>query len=152
VFHLNDSGLSLMMATAGAGAFVGALTLAYMGDFRRKAAAVLVGGFFFGACLMAFSLSTVLWLSLVFLFLMGFSIVSSIAVINTLLQSLVTDRMRGRVMSMFILSFVGIMPFGNLIAGSVSHTFGAPNTLASGGLIISIFMLSLFLFNKRIRS
>jgi membrane associated rhomboid family serine protease len=61
-------------------------------------------------------------------------------VTNTLLQKLVTDEMRGRVMSMFMLSFIGAMPIGNLIAGSASHRFGVPHTLAAGGAIIAVFV------------
>jgi len=68
-----------------------------------------------------------------------------------LLQKLVTDEMRGRVMSMFILSFIGTMPIGNIIAGSASHRFGAPHTLAVGGVIISLFALAMIFFNRRLR-
>ena len=82
---------------------------------------------------------------------MGFSIVISIAVVNTLLQQLVTDQMRGRVMSMFILSFMGTMPFGNLIAGVASHRFGAPYTLAAGGLMIALYSVIVGVRNGRLR-
>ena len=117
IFHLGASGLAWMMGTAGAGAFLGALVLAYLGDFKRKGWSVLGGAFSFGVCLIVFGQSTNLDLSLIFLFGIGFSIVTSVAVTNTLLQKLVTDEMRGRVMSMFILSFMGAMPIGNLLAG-----------------------------------
>jgi hypothetical protein len=67
------------------------------------------------------------------------------------LQKLVTDRMRGRVMSMFILSFIGTMPIGNIIAGTASHRFGVRHTLATGGLIIVIFVTIVAIRNKRLR-
>jgi MFS family permease len=140
IFHLGASGLALLMGTAGAGALFGALFLAYLGDFRRKGWFVLGGDFGFAVCLICFALSTSLTLSLIFLFLLGFAIVCSVAVTNTLLQKLVTDDMRGRVMSMFMLSFIGAMPIGNLIAGAASHRFGVPRTLAVGGGIIAIFV------------
>lgn len=151
IFHLGETGLAWMMGTAGAGAFVGALMLAYLGDFKRKGWSVLGGAFAFGMCVIAFALAKHLALSLVFLFAVGFSIVTSVAVANTLLQQLVTDQMRGRVMSMFILSFIGTMPFGNLIAGVASQRFGAPHTLAAGGLIILVFVGIVTLRNKRLR-
>ena len=151
IFHLGASGLAWMMGTAGAGAFVGALFLAYLGDFKRKGWTVLCGAFAFGVSLIAFSLSTRLSLSLIFLFGVGFSIVTSVAVANTLLQKLVTDQMRGRVMSMFILSFVGTMPIGNLIAGMASHRFGAPHTLAAGGCGVVLFATFVALTNKGLR-
>jgi MFS family permease len=140
IFHLGETGLALLMGTAGAGALFGALFLAFLGDFRHKGLFVLGGAFGFGVCLSFFSLSTRLPVSLIFLFALGFAIVCSVALSNTLLQTLVTDEMRGRVMSMFMLSFIGAMPIGNLIAGVASHRFGVPHTMATGGLIIAAFI------------
>ena len=74
----------------------------------------------------------------------------SVALTNTLLQKLVTDEMRGRVMSMFILSFIGTMPIGNIIAGAASNRFGAPHTLATGGLVIVIFATIVGIRNRRL--
>jgi len=139
VLHLGETGLALLMGMAGAGALFGALFLAYLGDFRRKGWFVLGGDFGFAVCLFGFSLSTKVLMSVAFLFALGFGIVCSVAVTNTLLQKLVSDEMRGRVMSMFMLSFIGAMPIGNLIAGAASHRFGAPRTLAVGGAIIAVF-------------
>jgi predicted MFS family arabinose efflux permease len=127
-FHLGETGLALMMGTAGLGALFGALLVAYLGDFRYKGWFVIGGAFMFGVCVRAFALSERLVLSLLFLFGLGFAIVISVAITNTLLQKLSTDQMRGRVMSMFILSFMGTMPIGNLIAGSASHRFGVASS------------------------
>jgi MFS family permease len=151
IFHLGASGLAWMMGTAGAGAFFGALFLAYLGDFKRKGWTVLGGSIAFGVCLIAFSLSSNLSVSFMFLFGVGFSIVASVAVTNTLLQQLVTDQMRGRVMSMFILSFIGTMPFANLIAGAASHRFGAPYTLATGGVAVVLFAVLVTVTNRPLR-
>jgi|ERR1051326_749843 MFS family permease len=140
VFHLGETGLAVLMGTAGAGALFGALFLAYLGDFRRKGWFVLGGDLGFAICLVCFSLSTILPVSLIFLFGLGFAIVCAVAVTNTLLQKLVKDEMRGRVMSMFMLSFIGAMPIGNLIAGAASHRFGVQHTLATGGVIIALFV------------
>jgi MFS family permease len=151
VFHMDDSGNALMMGMSGAGAFVGALVLAYLGNFKYKGWSVLSGSFCFALCLIGFALSTQFIVSLAFIFGMGFAIVSCVAVVNTLLQQLVTDEMRGRVMSMFILSFIGTMPIGNLIAGAAAERFGAPRTLAAGGIIIAVFTAVVTLRNKRLR-
>ncbi len=151
VFHLGETGLALLMGTAGAGALSGALFLAYLGDFRRKGWFVLGGDFAFAVCLICFSLSTNVAVSLIFLFLLGFGIVCSVAVSNTLLQKLVTDEMRGRVMSMFMLSFIGAMPIGNLIAGAAAHRFGVQHTLATGGLIIAVFVVVVAVRNPKLR-
>jgi MFS family permease len=151
VFHLGASGLAWLMGMAGAGAFCGAALLTILGDFRKKGWAVLGGSLGFGLCVVGFALSTRLMLSYVFLFSLGFAVVTSVAVVNTLLQKLVTDQMRGRVMSMFILSFMGTMPIGNIIAGTASQRFGVPHTLATGGLIIAIFAITMMISNKRLR-
>jgi len=161
IFHLDEGGNALMMGISGAGAFIGALVLAYLGDFKHKGWSVLTGAFGFAICLIgfalsaeifgAFSLSTQLVITLAFIFGMGFAIVCCVAVVNTLLQQLVTDEMRGRVMSMFILSFIGTMPVGNLIAGIAAERFGAPHTLAAGGVIIALFTAVVTLRYKRLR-
>ncbi len=151
IFRLGETGLALMMGTAGAGAFAGALLVAYLGDFRRKGWLVLGGAVFFGICITNFALLTRLGFSLTFLFGLGFALVVSVATTNTLLQKLVTDQMRGRVMSMFILSFMGTMPIGNIVAGAVSNRFGPQRTLAIGGLVITVFAIIVTIFSKRLR-
>lgn len=151
IFHLGETGLAWLMSTAGAGALCGALLVAYLGDFRRKGWLVLGGATVFGFCVAMFALSTHLYLSLCFLFGLGFALVVSVATTNTLLQQLVTDQMRGRVMSMFVLSFMGTMPIGNIVAGSASHRFGAPHTLAFGGAVVTLVAISTAIFNRRLR-
>lgn len=151
IFHLGATGLALMMGTSGAGAFFGALLVAYLGDFRRKGWFVLGGAILFGICITGFALSSRLTMSLVFLFGVGFALVVSIALTNTLLQKLVTDEMRGRVMSMFILSFMGTIPIGNIAAGTASTHFGPQYTLAVGGLVVTVVATCVSIFNQRLR-
>lgn len=151
IFHLGETGLALMMGTSGCGAFLGALLITYLGDFRRKGWFVVGGAILFGLCIMGFALASQLRLSLIFLFGLGFSIVVSIAITNTLLQKLVTDQMRGRVMSMFILSFLGTMPIGNILAGTASNHFGPQHTLAVGGFVVTVVAVTVSIFNQRLR-
>ena len=151
IFHLGETGLAVMMGTAGAGASLGALLVAYLGDFRRKGWLVLSGAILFGVFIASFAMASRLALSLTFLFGVGFSLVICVATINTLLQKLVTDQMRGRVMSMFILSFLGTMPVGNIVAGTVSSHIGPQYTLAAGGLIVALFGAGVMIFNERLR-
>lgn len=151
VMNFGESGLALMMGAAGTGAFCGALLLAFLGDFRRKGLVVLCGALSFGICLIGFSLATSVPLALALLFGVGFSVTSSVAMINTLLQQLVTDEMRGRVLSMFVLTFLGTLPFGSLLAGAAAARFGAPYTLATGGALIVVFVSILFVKARRLR-
>ena len=101
-----------MMGTAGAGALTGALMLTLRGDFRRKAQTVVAGAGAFGVCTILFALSRSFAFALPMLFLMGLTLTLAIATTNTLLQQLVRAEMRGRVMSLFVLSFIGTAPFG----------------------------------------
>ena len=152
VFRWGETGLALMMGTAGAGAFCGALLLTYLGDFKRKGWFMLGSAFAGGVCLINFSLATRPALSLLMLFSVGFSMVSFFATTNTLLQQLVTDKMRGRVMSIWILTFIGTMPFGSFFAGVAAERFGAPWTLATGGLVVAGFIALISLRSERLRA
>ncbi|HEY9405663.1 MAG TPA: MFS transporter [Pyrinomonadaceae bacterium] len=152
VLGLGETGFSMMMGVAGAGSFLAALMLTFLGNLRRKGFYVLGGSAAFGLCLIGFSLSRNVTLSLAMLFGIGFAIVCSIAVTNMLLQKLVTDEMRGRVMSMFMLSFIGAWPIGSFIAGVAARRFGAPHTLAAGGVVIVLFNLYVAIRSPRLRA
>ena len=82
---------------------------------------------------MAFAFSRVLWLSLVLMLITSFGFMVQVGSSNTLLQTIVEDGKRGRVMSFFLMAYFGTTPFGSLLAGSLSERIGAPYTLALGG-------------------
>ena len=88
----------------------------------------------FGAGLIGFSLSRTLWLSLLLLLFTGVGFMVQMAASNTLIQTIVDDEKRGRVMSFYVMAFLGTAPFGSLMAGTLSARIGAPNTLIIGGL------------------
>lgn len=152
VFGWGETGLSVMMGTAGAGAFLGALLVAYLGDFRRKSLFMLGAAFSGGACLVGFALAGRPFVSLALLFGVGFSMVGFFAVANMLLQQLVQDEMRGRVMSMWILALIGTMPVGSFISGLAAERLGVQWTLATGGFIILAFVLLIGFGNQRSRA
>jgi len=137
---------------AGAGAFCGALTLAVLSDFRRKGLLVLGGAFAFALALTAFAFARHWLLANALLFAMGYSLVCCVAVVNMLLQNLVTDRMRGRVMSMFVFSFLGTTPIGNFLTGAVAQRLSAPVALAVNGSVIAAFIVLVAARNQRLRA
>jgi MFS family permease len=151
VYGWGGTGLSLLMGTAGAGALAGALFLTYLGDFRRKGLFLLGTLFSGGACITAFAAVSHPAAALPLLFGVGFSMVCFFAVGNTLLQQLVTDEMRGRVMSMWLLSFIGTMPLGSLLSGRAADYFGPSRTLAACGLTIFLFALAVAARIPRLR-
>jgi MFS family permease len=125
--------LGFLMAASGTGALIGALTLAArksvlgLGRFIPGMAAV------FGAGLIAFSFSRVIWISLPLMFVTGLGFMVQMAVSNTLIQTIVDEDKRGRVMSFYTMAFMGTAPFGSLLAGLIAERIGAPHTLLIGG-------------------
>lgn len=140
VLDIGASGLGILMAAPGIGALAAALTLAGLKNFKRKGLLLLVGATMFGVTLIAFALTSWLPLALVFLVFVGLSNVSFMATNNTLLQTIVPNEVRGRVMGIYSLD-MGLVPFGGLIAGSMASLFGAPAALAIMGAVLAIFVI-----------
>jgi len=92
----------------------------------------------FGFGITAFSFSRVLWLSMPIMLLCGFGIMIQMASSNTILQTIVDEDKRGRIMSFYTLAFTGMVPFGNLFAGGLAAKFGAPQTLFISGIVCII--------------
>jgi MFS family permease len=125
--------LGFLMTAAGCGALLGALYLAGRRSMAGLGQLIPAAGAVFGLGLMTFAFSRVLWLSIVLMVVTGFGSMVQIASSNTLLQTIVEDSKRGRVMSFFLMAYFGTTPFGSLIAGSLSDRFGPQITLAFGG-------------------
>jgi MFS family permease len=135
VLHGGPRAYGLLMSAAGVGSLLGAVALA----LKRRTSGLLVwvpaGAAGFGATLILFSFSRVFWLSAALLVPAGFCMMVQMASVNTLVQSMVPDRLRGRVMSVYAMMFLGMAPFGSLLAGLVAHPLGAPATVAMGGAV-----------------
>ncbi len=127
--------LGLMLSAAGIGSLGAALTLAARRQAQGLGRIVAISVAAFGLLLMLFSFSRNLIFSCALLVPMGYTVMLQLSGSNTLLQTMVDDRLRGRVMSFFSLSLMGMSPFGNLLAGAVANRIGAPWTLAIGGSI-----------------
>jgi MFS family permease len=107
---------------------------------------IALAGVIFGAALVAFSFCHTLWLSLVTLFVVGFGMMAQNASCNTILQTIVHDDKRGRVMSFYTVAVLGVAPFGSLLAGSMAAKVGAPYTIMVGGL--ACILSSLFFMRR----
>jgi MFS family permease len=123
----------LLIGSSGVGALAGSLYLAsrstVLGLGRWIAAMTAV----FGVGLICFSFSRSVGLSMAFLAVMGFAVIVQLASCNTILQTIVSEDQRGRVMSLYTTAFLGMSPLGSLVAGSLASAVGAPNTLRIGG-------------------
>jgi MFS family permease len=134
ILHGGPHTLGFLMSATGAGALLGAVYLASRRSIIGLGKIIPITAGIFGMGLIGFSLSRILWLSLLLMFIAGFGIMVQVASSNTLLQTIVDDNMRGRVMSFFAVSFMGMAPFGSLLAGSLAGMMGVANTLMLGGI------------------
>jgi MFS family permease len=128
-------GLGILMGFSGIGALIGAATLAGRQGVRGLGNWVALACAGFGTSLIFFSFSRHFWVSTLLLIPVGFSLMVQLASSNTLIQSMVPDRLRGRVMALYSMMFVGMAPFGALFAGVFANLMGAPRTVAVGGAV-----------------
>ena len=127
--------LGFLMAAVGVGALAGAITLAIRPSVLGLGKVIVWSASLFGAGLIIFGLSRVLWLSLPAVALAGFGMMRQMASSNTVLQTIVEEDKRGRVMAYYSMAIQGIAPFGSIIAGAVAARVGAPWTLRGGGAL-----------------
>ena len=134
ILHGGARELGWLMGATGVGALLGALSLATRVGVKGlgKLIALCAGGF--GGSLILFAFSKIFWLSMVLLLPVGFTMMVQMAASNTLLQSMVPDQMRGRVIALYSMMFMGMAPFGAFFAGAIAHHVGAPWTVAIGGV------------------
>ena len=127
--------LGYLMGATGLGALLGAMLLAVRKSIRGLGAFVAFSAGGLGVALALFAYSKSFWLSAALLVPVGFCMMSEMASSNTLIQSLIPDRMRGRVMSVYAMMFMGMAPVGALLAGTLAARIGAPATVATGGAV-----------------
>jgi len=135
ILHGGPRGLGLLMACAGVGSLTGALTLASRSTIRGLGRVVAASALVFGIALTLFAMSQSFWLSAPILFFVGMSMITQAASTNTLIQSMVPDAMRGRVMAIYAMMLMGMSPIGALVEGWIAERLGAPVTVVIGGCI-----------------
>lgn len=127
--------LGFLMASAGLGALAGAITLAMRPSVLGLGRVIVWSSGLFGAGLIGFGFSRMLWLSVLLVAVAGFGMMRHMASSNTILQTIVQEDKRGRVMAYYSMAFQGIAPFGSLIAGAIAARVGAPWTIVGGGCL-----------------
>jgi MFS family permease len=150
-FRLDAQGLGYLYTATGLGSL---LATFLVGAFARKVSPVLFiagGNAIFGIGLIGFALTLNMYAALPFLFLIGLGLLSQAATMNTLIQSVVKNEYRGRVMSLYVLMFLGFAPFGNFEVGFLSENFSIPYALVINAVIVLIFGYIVFQFRNRVR-
>jgi len=138
VLGQGPAGLGLLSASVGAGALIGALITASLGNFERKGLLLTIGNIFFPMMVLLFASSRIFPLSMLILVGAGLGFMIQNTMTNTLVQTSVPDHLRGRVMSVYMLVFQGLFPIGSLMAGTIAQNFGVPIGAAFGGTIALI--------------
>jgi len=135
VLHGGAHTLGFLMGASGIGALTGALWLAARRSVLGLGKVIAASAGIFGTGLIAFGFSRQLWLSLILMLFVGGAMMQQMAASNTILQTIVDDDKRGRVMSLYSMSFMGMAPFGSLLAGWLANRIGAPHTVIISGAL-----------------
>jgi MFS family permease len=143
--------LGFLMAGVGCGALFGALFLASRKDSRGLHKIIPIATTIFGVGLISFSISNIFVTSLMLISLCGFGMMVQMASSNTVLQTIIDDDKRGRVMSFYTMAFMGPAPFGSLLGGWTASNIGAPNTLKIGGIICILAAITFASKNASLR-
>lgn len=151
ILHGGANTLGYLMGASGLGALSGALFLAQRKSVIGLGKVIIFTMSLFGTALMAFSFSTVLWLSLVLMLFTGFGMIVTMASCNTLLQTLVDEDKRGRVMSLYATAFMGMAPLGSILASSVAEQIGVAYTLLGCGFLCAVSVIPFAWNLKRLR-
>jgi MFS family permease len=133
VLHGGAHTLGFLMGAAGAGALVSAFSLVLRRSVRGLTKMIPIAAIVFGVGLFLFGLSHWLWLSLILMLLVGFGMLQGMTASNTIIQTLSPEDKRGRVMSYYTAAFMGMAPFGSLLAGALANWIGAPRTVMFTG-------------------
>jgi len=151
VLHSGARGLGELLTSAGIGALLGALSLAHRQRVQGLDRVVAWAASGFGMSLVVFSFSRTHWFSMCTLVMAGFCLMVQLGSTNTLIQSIVSDQMRGRVMGIYSMMFLGMAPFGSLIAGFMAHHFTAPVAILGCGIASIAGGLTFHLYRPRLR-
>jgi len=150
IFHRGPETYGNMLALMGFGSVCGSLMVAYLGNISRKGRIALASLMCLGASIAGFALSRSMLVSGALLVLVGASMMAVFATVNSLVQLITTNEMRGRVMSVYNFAFRGGMPMGNLLSGWLVPIFTAPVVLAVNGSLLILLALYFFLVQRRV--
>ncbi|MCS7315504.1 MAG: MFS transporter [Bryobacterales bacterium] len=135
IFGRGSQGMGFLLGSMGLGAVVGTLWLAGKGRTSQLPRVILASSLMLGVALVLFAISPSYYLALALMPVVGFSVMRQNASANTLIQTLIPDCYRGRVMALYAMMVVGLGPFGSLLAGALAHRIGARGAVLLGGLL-----------------
>ncbi|HMG88354.1 MAG TPA: MFS transporter [Terracidiphilus sp.] len=149
VLHGGPHTLGFLMGAVGVGSLISAFSLVMRRSVRGLTKMIPIAAMIFGVGLISFGFSDFLWLSMLMMLVTGFGMMQGMTASNTIVQTLVDENVRGRVMSYYTMAFVGMAPFGSLLAGALAHAIGAQRTVIVSGVAC---ILGSIWFTTRLRA
>jgi len=150
-FGVGAAGLGYLYAATGMGALLASFIVSIFAKKINTITFILGGNSLFAAGIILFSFTSNIFIAFPLLFLAGFGLLSQFSMMNTTIQTLVKDKYRGRVMSIYTIMFLGLAPLGNLQIGYISEHFGTGFAIRVGAIITFLFGVLIFVNRKRIR-
>lgn len=145
IWHAGPEGYGLLLASAGGGALVGAFGLASFRRWHHQGAVMLISGFLFALSLIAFAISPSIWLGLILLFITGVTSTVFATIISTFIQFAVPNELRGRIMSLYTITLIGLPSLGALGSGAVAEWLGgipgAPRAILLSAVVLSVILV-----------
>lgn len=135
ILHGGPHTLGYLMAASGVGALIGAAGLAFRRSVLGLGRIIPASAMLFGLALIGFGISRILWVSAILIAVAGFGMMRHLAASNTIIQTILHEEKRGRVMSFYAMAFAGMSPFGSLLAGTLADRIGASATVALTGAL-----------------
>jgi MFS family permease len=151
ILHVGERGLGLLMAFSGLGAFFAAITVAYLGKFRRRGTYILLSGSTFFVTVAGVAWSRSFALTAALQFIAGYAVIIMVAIINTRLQLMAADEMRGRIMSIYATAYLGLPPVGSFIAGFISRWTTVPSAIGGMAVLGLILFVTTWLYHRHLR-
>ena len=149
ILQIGAEGFGKLLSAQGAGALIGAGILIFFGDHLHKGRLLIFSRFLLGPAILALAISRIPWVSMVIMGVLGYSFITQLTLTNTLIQTVVPDDLRGRVLSTYTWAIGGFYPLGSLLMGYLGDQLGAPTAAGIAGVgSLFIIIISLFLFPK----
>ena len=152
ILQIGVSGYGQLLSSQGVGALIGGILLVFFGDYFHKGKMLLFSRLLMGPGIIGLALSRIPWLSMGIMAVLGFSFITQLVITNTLIQTIVPDDLRGRVLSTYTWALGGFYPLGSLLMGALGDQLGAPTAAAISGLGCILIIITNQLFFPKIHS
>jgi len=150
IFHKGATELGYMYAASGVGSLLATALISAFSKKVKETTFIFSGSAIFGIGILLFTLTSSFYIALLFLFLIGFGLTMQFSVINVVIQHLVSDEIRGRVMSIYTVMFLGMSPFGSFLIGALADKFNSDHAIQIGISVVALFVVYVFINREKL--